>query len=128
MEKQPKGSGKSVLCVDDDDSIRPLLARILHNAGFVVIEAASCAAAQLAISKHTPDLVILDVDLGDGDGFDLAAKWRQDGHANLPILSISGREHFHCQNRAEQLKASFLPKPFTPEKLLASVQSLIKLR
>jgi two-component system OmpR family response regulator len=103
---------RTVLCVDDDDQIRPLLGLILRKAGFTVTEAKSCAEANRALGAETPAFVVLDIDLPDGNGFDMAEAWHNDGHSTLPILFISGREPDKCQTRAAQLKSAFLAKPF----------------
>lgn len=116
----------TVLCVDDDDGIRPLLGIMLRNAGYTVLEAASCAVARRTMATHAPAFAILDVDLTDGNGFELAREWRQAGRANLPILFVSGNDQAECQAQAVQLDAEFLPKPFSPNQFLTAVESLFK--
>jgi DNA-binding response OmpR family regulator len=128
MAKSESESDKkrTVLCVDDDSQLRPLFARILHRAGFAVTEAATCAEAKKAILKEMPSVVVLDVDLPDGNGFELAKEWRGNEQPSLPILFISGGEQTERQEKASQLNAAFLPKPFAPATLLAAVDLLLK--
>lgn len=63
----------SILVVDDDASVRGLIARILRNWGHVVIgEAGSIAEALACADALRPDVVLVDIGLPDGDGFSLA--------------------------------------------------------
>ena len=126
MEEPTLNNQRTALCVDDDIQLRPLVGQILERAGFAVTEAATCAEGTRAFQLMTPTVVVLDVDLPDGNGFEMAKSWRSDGHGLLPILFISGGETSSCQTRAAQLNASFLSKPFGPETLLAAVDSLLK--
>jgi DNA-binding response OmpR family regulator len=121
-----KASGKlrTVLCVDDNDQLRPLLTMILTKAGYAVTEATTRAEASQAVEVTQPALVILDVDLPDGNGFELARQWRQDGFSSLPILFISGDSHSERQAEAARLNARLLPKPFGPLVFLSAVESL----
>ena len=115
----------TALCVDDDNQLRPLVAHILQVAGFAVTEAGTCAEAKKALLHETPSVVVLDVDLPDGNGFDMAKEWRGNGQPSLPILFISGGEQTERMEKASQLNAAFLPKPFAPATLLAAVNVLL---
>jgi DNA-binding response OmpR family regulator len=125
MAKSASDKKPTVLCVDDDTHLRPLVARILEKAGFAVTQVATCAEAKNAMLKETPTVVVLDVDLPDGNGFEIAKEWRGSGQPSLPILFISGGEQTERKEKATQLNAVFLPKPFAPAALLASVTSLL---
>lgn len=118
------GEHRSVLCVDDNDQLRPLLKMILTKAGYVVTEATTIAEAKQTVEVTKPALVVLDVDLPDGNGFDLARRWRQDGFSSLPILFISADSHAERQAEAAHLNARLLPKPFGPLVFLSAVESL----
>lgn len=123
MEKQISNQ-PTVMCVDDDDLIRPFVGLVLRNAGFAVNEARTCAEAQQSLHSKTPTFVVLDIDLPDGNGFEMAEAWRNDGYGTLPILFISGGDSGVCQARAAQLKAGFLPKPFNMLDLLSAIHSV----
>ena len=115
---------RTVMCVDDNEQLRPLLGIILKNAGYEVIEAASCEAAKRTVQTIKPSLVILDVDLPDGSGLELAREWRQNGWSAPPILLISGHSNAIRQAEAASLNVRLLPKPFGPLVFLAVVESL----
>lgn len=112
------------MCVDDNEQLRPLLGIMLKNTGYEVIEAATCEAAKKTVQATKPSLVILDVDLPDGNGLELAREWRQNGWSSLPILLISGHCHAIRQAEAASLNVRLLPKPFGPLVFLAVVESL----
>lgn len=117
--------GCPVLCVDDDPQLRKTIAIGLRRAGFAVVEAATCAEAKQAMKTGAPMPVVLDVDLPDGNGFELADEWRRDRPDAGPILFISGRDAGECEARAAQLDAKFLHKPFTLPALVTVVQTLV---
>ncbi len=82
---------KTVLVVDDEPSVRELLAMIVADAGYVSHSVESAEAALRALESIAPDtcLVISDVVLGGMDGFDLAQRVRAK-YPELPVLLISG--------------------------------------
>lgn len=125
MESEAISNQHSALYVDDDDQVRSFVGVILKHAGYAPIEARSCAEARRVLKEEAPRFVVLDIHLPDGNGFDLAEAWRNDGHASLPILFISGDEPTRCQAEADRLKAAFLHKPFRAQKFLELIASLV---
>jgi two-component system, OmpR family, response regulator len=90
--------GPALLVVDDEPSLRELLAATLRFVGFRVTSAATGAEAVAAAVAEPPDLVLLDVMLPDLDGFEVARRLRGsvppvDGRpGRLPILFLSARD------------------------------------
>lgn len=79
---------RTVLIVDDHPSFRTSARRVLEAAGYEVIgEAPDGASALDAIRTHRPDVVLLDVQLPDIDGFDVAA--RVTGQDDAPIVVLT---------------------------------------
>jgi DNA-binding NarL/FixJ family response regulator len=79
---------RTVLIVDDHPSFRTSARRVLEDAGYEVIgEAPDGATALAAIGAHRPDVVLLDVQLPDIDGFDVAA--RVTGQHDAPIVVLT---------------------------------------
>jgi DNA-binding response OmpR family regulator len=76
------GSGKnhrnSVLIVEDDSISRAALTWLLKDLGFRPVMAEDLTSARLYLARHTPDIVILDLMLPDGDGTELLAEIRRD--------------------------------------------------
>ncbi len=61
----------SVLLIDDEQQLRQLLSRIIRLEGFTVTEAPGLAAARKILQKETPDIILCDVKLPDGNGVDM---------------------------------------------------------
>lgn len=95
MSAQPKQSAKptSVLVVDDHALVRYALVRLLEGTPDFKCcgEASGVASARAAIKLQQPELVLLDLSLGDGDGFALIGEWTR-AFPELKILVISRHE------------------------------------
>jgi DNA-binding NarL/FixJ family response regulator len=100
-----------VLIVDDHASFRAMARAVLADAGYVVVgEAADAEAALAAVSESRPDCVLLDVQLGDVDGFALAEALAEAEDAPTIVLT-SGRDRrdFEPLIRASGARG-FIPK------------------
>jgi DNA-binding NarL/FixJ family response regulator len=105
----------SVLIVDDHPSFRACARQVLEAEGFEVVgEAADVASALAAAERLRPDVVLLDVQLPDGDGFDLARECCRDGEADGPrprIVLVSSRDRSDYGSLIEDCGAvGFIPK------------------
>ncbi|AFZ66126.1 sensor histidine kinase [Deinococcus peraridilitoris] len=119
-----------LLVVDDNDAGRYLTSRTLIRAGFEVLEAASGAAA-LERALDEPDLIVLDVNLPDMDGFEVCRQLKADEQfTHLPILMVSA-SHLSAQNMAFGLDVgadAYLAHPIEPTVLVATVRALLRVR
>jgi DNA-binding NarL/FixJ family response regulator len=80
----------SVLIVDDHPGFRAAARRLLESEGYAVVgEAADGADAQTAARELAPDVILLDVQLPDADGFDVAARLTAGGDAPVVVLTSS---------------------------------------
>jgi PAS domain S-box-containing protein len=117
------GGSEIVLVVDDDESVRRVLRRVLTSRGYRVIEAESGREAmEKAHSLSVPvDLVITDVVMPEMRGTELATRLREQW-PELRVLYISGySEDMAAEGRREQ----YLQKPFTPDALAAKVREAL---
>lgn len=112
---------KTILIVEDDDTMRQLLKLHLTNAGYAVRAAADGIEAGHAVLGLTPDLIITDVRMPHMTGFELVEALRQDpAMANIPVifLTIEGES----VDRGNKLGAlEYLAKPIRVEVLLQKV-------
>ncbi|HUQ82661.1 MAG TPA: ATP-binding protein [Gemmatimonadaceae bacterium] len=121
-------SAVNVVVVDDTLANRWVLTRILEEGGYVVMEGETAADA-IRLSATRPDLIVLDVRLPDGSGFDLARGLKaHEETADIPLLLVSAS--FTSPNeRARGLDAgadSYLTHPVDPPVLLATVRALLR--
>jgi DNA-binding NarL/FixJ family response regulator len=112
----------TVLIVDDHPSFRASAAALLEAEGFVVAgEAGDCASAIAESERLRPHVVLLDVQLPDGDGFDVAARLAASAHPPAVVL-ISSREAATYGARLAQAPArGFIPKRELSGALLAAL-------
>ena len=112
---------KTILVVEDDDTMRELLKLHLTNAGYAVRAASNGIEACHAVLGLTPDLIITDVHMPHMTGFELVEALRQDpAMADIPVifLTIEGES----VDRGNQLGAlEYLAKPIRVEVLLQKV-------
>jgi CheY-like chemotaxis protein len=117
-----------VWLIDDDDSMRGVLASALEKGGCVVSEAASGAEADRLVEhmKQPPHVLICDYRLADTDGATLLRRLRRDLHA-VPAILISAYMESDGFSAAEpdDLYCERLPKPFAPSALLARVYAAV---
>ena len=118
----------NVLVVDDTLANRWVLTRILEEGGYKVVEGETAADA-VRLAADRPDLVVLDVRLPDGNGFELARMLKtHDVTADIPLLLISA-SFTSPSERARGLDAgadSYLTHPVEPPVLLATVRALLR--
>lgn len=116
----------SILLVDDNPDLLTLVTDNLRTAGYKsVCTAADCAAARAAFAAHRPDLMILDINLPDGDGFGLLRTLRTE--SDVPALFLSARDADADRLFGLGLGADdYLTKPFLMQELLLRVQHLLQ--
>lgn len=103
-----------VLVVDDDETIRTLLAAHLKQFGHRVLITGSAGEAIATVDSHgPPDIAVLDVSLPDVHGFQLAEKLRAaTGLEKLPIIFLSANVDQTHIDRGREIGAVYLTKPY----------------
>lgn len=116
-----------VLVVDDDPAIRRSLSVELEAAGYSTIQARSGSEAATLMKTQRPDLVLTDLAMPFGDGFELISIVR--AASNLPIVVLSVRGADTDKVRALDLGADdYITKPFSVSELLARVRAQLRRR
>lgn len=115
-----------LLLVDDNAELLALLCEQLRGAGYGHIRTAqSCAAARACFAAEQPELMILDINLPDGDGFSLFRALR--AKADVPALFLSARDADADRLFGLGLGADdYLTKPFLMQELLLRVQHILQ--
>jgi two-component system chemotaxis response regulator CheY len=117
-----------VLVVEDSSAMRAFVRATLESDGdYEVTEAASGFEALRVLPRATFDLAVLDINMPDINGLELISFMRKtDAHKQTPLIVISTEASDRDRSRALELGANaFVPKPFTPEDLLAAVSRLL---
>jgi DNA-binding response OmpR family regulator len=125
-EQQGPGDERIVV-VDDDRANVELLKRILARAGYDrVAEAGDAAGAVTRVLEEPTALLVLDLHLGDGDGYDVINALRERGET-LPILVVTGDLSAGTADRAREAGADgVLLKPFELEAAVAAVREHLR--
>ena len=116
-----------ILVVDDEPAIRRLLRSTLGVQDYAVLEAASVAQALELLEREKVDLIILDLGLPDGDGFEVIRKLRPD--SQVPIIVLSSRDDERGKVQALDAGADdYVTKPFGVEELVARIRAALRHR
>lgn len=116
---------RTILIVDDEESILKSLEGILSDEGFEVINADSGHAALEKIEEEMPDLVLLDIWMPGMDGIDTLVRIK-DTYPNLQVVMMSGHGNIETAVKATKIGAyDFIEKPLSLEKLLLSVNNAL---
>jgi DNA-binding response OmpR family regulator len=111
--------------VEDETSIASFVAAYLRNAGYGVKTAATAQAALIQLASDAPALVILDLNLPDGDGVELCRRIRKT--SDIPILMLTARDEDIDKIIGLEVGADdYMTKPFNPRELVARVKSILR--
>jgi DNA-binding response OmpR family regulator len=119
------GSAAPILLIEDDEGLRPILARHLRHQGYLVAEADSAEEAVALIRDGLrPCLLVLDVNLPGDTGWQLLRSPVM-GMAGSPPVIIASAVTVRPRQLTEFSVAGYLPKPFPLETLLQTVERLL---
>lgn len=115
-----------ILVVDDDSNIRSLVATILSESGFSVLEAKNGLEALTLLDIEKINLCIVDIMMPEMDGFKLCENVRQ-YYKEMPILMLTAKREIRFKKESYGLGADdYLTKPFDVEELILRVKALLK--
>jgi len=123
------GAGKTVLVVDDHDTTRQTIVRMLEAGGFTVLAASSAAEALDRLTQQSDDIdiVLSDVTMPGMTGIDLSYHIREQ-YPSMPVAIVSGdvsELERHIIGRAD---VPFIKKPFHAESLYSALRDAIRRR
>jgi DNA-binding response OmpR family regulator len=119
------GMSESVLVVDDDSSIRELLLVLLEQAGMAGLEAEDGRAGVRVFFDRRPDLVILDVDMPEMDGWQVLERLREISDVPVLMLTAKGAEADKVRGLTQGAD-DYVAKPFAPREVMARVEALLR--
>ena len=112
----------TVLIVDDDATMTSLLTTLLQLDGYDVLQASSKDGMLRVLGEQRPDIVLMDVFIGEADGLKILAdlKGSNDHRLDMPVIMTSG---MNLMRECEAAGASaFLMKPYDPDRLLSAIK------
>jgi putative two-component system response regulator len=120
----------TILVADDDQRNLKLLDSLLQAAGYRTALAADGREALQRVAENPPDLILLDVMMPEMDGFEVAARLKQEERTRtIPIIMVTALDDRESRLRALQAGAEdFLTKPVDRAELTVRVRNLLKLK
>jgi DNA-binding response OmpR family regulator len=116
-------SGVAVV-IEDDEAISALVGTYLQRAGFEVVHESSGERGVEAVDRRRPRVVVLDLGLPDGDGFELCRRLRESG--DVAILILTARDEEVDRIVGLELGDDYVTKPFSPRELVARVRAVLR--
>ena len=114
-----------VFIVEDNPNVREALAGYLKLEGYEVAEFGDLAGAERELKLQTPDLLVLDVMLPDGDGFLFAKQIKN--RMDVPILFLTARDQESDRITGLELGADdYVVKPFSPREVVLRIKAVLK--
>lgn len=119
-----------VMIVEDDRTAGLMLQGILEGAGFKTALINDAAGIQRAISEHDPDLLLLDVNLPDGNGFEICRQMQKEpSFGRMPVLFISANDDLAAKVRGFEVGGvDYISKPLAAAEVLARVGTHLRLK
>ncbi len=130
MAETPESNLPIVLAIDDSELIHRLLRARLHNER-VQLHTASSSSEGLELARSlTPDVILLDLDMPDMDGFEVIARLKDDpATQNIAVIFVSASNETNNRVRGLDLGAvDFIAKPFDVVELKARLRSALRLQ
>jgi DNA-binding NtrC family response regulator len=117
---------KHILSIDDEADIRELLQEVLTLKGYRVSTAAEPEQARKIVQQDPPDLIIMDFQIEEGDGFVLIEDIKRLG-PNIPILLLTGAvfDRNAVRDTIEKKVARYLDKTASLSTIVAEIQRLL---
>jgi DNA-binding response OmpR family regulator len=117
-----------VLVTDDEPITRMLVKLLLEKQHYEVLEAANGRDAVEIATRERPDLMMIDLNMPEMDGYEAISRLRRDmSLATMPILVLTSEEGPGVERRVLQLGADdYIVKPFDPEVLLSRVNAVFR--
>jgi two-component system OmpR family response regulator len=116
----------NILVVDDEESLSELVSSALRFAGYNVRTEVNGLDALRSVKSAVPDLVVLDVNMPEMDGFEVCRRLRRDG-VQVPVIFLTARDDIHdLRVGFRQGGDDYLTKPFSIEELGLRIEALLR--
>jgi twitching motility two-component system response regulator PilH len=125
MEKENVMAVLKVLCVDDSNADLINLEKIVTSAGLVALTASSGKSALVKAKEEKPDLIFMDINMPDMDGFAVMRELKKDSDIKgIPVVLISSKNQKADKMWAQMQGANgYITKPYTSDQILEQIRS-----
>ena len=125
INQSPPNDPYKILIIDDDEDLSMIISDMLTDYGYGITHAANTDSAFALLSDNTYHLILLDINLPDGDGFTLCRELRR--VSTVPVIFASARTSETDRVEGYDIGGDdYLPKPYSMKELLAHVNALIR--
>lgn len=129
MTSESEESKPVILVVDDVERNVRLLEAVLVSHGYEVVAAGSGSEALERVGSAAPDLILLDIQMPEMDGYEVCRRLRSDDATRfLPVVMVTSSDTEARVNVLEAGADDFITKPFNQAELLARVRSLVRIK
>ncbi|TBR42023.1 phosphate regulon transcriptional regulatory protein PhoB [Marinomonas agarivorans] len=121
-------TSKKVLIIDDESSIREMIAVALEMAGYECLEASNSREGYEVIVDSRPDLVLVDWMMPNGSGIELTRRLKKDAiTAEIPIIMLTAKSEESNKIQGLEMGADdYITKPFSPKELVARLKAVLR--
>lgn len=118
---------KKILVVDDDSDIREVICMTMEIAGYDTVGIGNGSQVLEAATSNSPDLILLDVMLGDADGRDICIELKNNIQTSkIPVIILSATHGWHTRFDKNCGADGYMEKPFDIDQLIRLVNKYLR--
>ncbi len=113
-----------ILIIEDQEDNRRIMRDLLTSAGYKVIEAVTGETGVMAAEAHCPDLILMDIQLPDFDGYEATRRIKANpALSSIPVIAVTSYALSGDDVKAYEAGCdAYVSKPFSPRELLAKIR------
>jgi two-component system cell cycle response regulator DivK len=118
---------KVILVIEDQEDNRRIMRDLLTSAGYQVLEAVTGEAGVISAEAHRPDLILMDIQLPDFDGYEATRRIKaKSALSAIPVIAVTSYALSGDDIKAYEAGCdAYVSKPFSPRALLAQIREFI---
>jgi two-component system cell cycle response regulator DivK len=118
---------KVILVIEDQEDNRRIMRDLLTSAGYKVVEAVTGEAGVMSAEAHRPDLILMDIQLPDFDGYEATRRIKANPALSaIPVIAVTSYALSGDDIKAYEAGCdAYVSKPFSPRGLLAKIREFI---
>jgi len=119
---------KRILIVEDTEDNRQILRDLLTHAGFDLLEAGDGAEGVEMAARHHPDLILMDIQLPNVDGYEATRRIKADPELKeIPVIAVTSYALSDDKSKATAVGCdAYVAKPFSPRAILAKINEFLQ--